>query len=68
LTGHISRDGRLVWCERTDHLERADGTVIASIPIMAIMELDADNRIERLREYPGTSQRHPDALKHVQRA
>ena len=62
---HMSRDGSLVWCERVDHLTRGDGSVIASIPIMAIMELTDDHRIGRLREYPDASQRHPDALKFV---
>jgi limonene-1,2-epoxide hydrolase len=65
---HISLAGDLVWCERIDHLTRGDGSEIAAIPIMAIMELDGEGKIEKLREYPDTSHRHPDALKFVEKS
>jgi limonene-1,2-epoxide hydrolase len=65
---HLSRDRDIVWCERVDHLLKADGSLIAKIPILGIMELDSDGRIAKWREYIDTSARHPDALKFVESA
>jgi limonene-1,2-epoxide hydrolase len=47
----ISADGDIVWSERVDHLLRADGTVIASVPLVGVMVFADNGRVRRWREY-----------------
>jgi limonene-1,2-epoxide hydrolase len=47
----ISGDGDIVWSERIDHLVRADGSVIASVPLVGVMQFADDGRVQHWREY-----------------
>lgn len=47
----ISADGDIVWSERVDHLVRADGSVIASVPLVGVMVFAENGRVRHWREY-----------------
>jgi limonene-1,2-epoxide hydrolase len=49
---HVGSAGDdVVLTERVDHLREADGTLIASFPVMGVLELDADAKIKAWREF-----------------
>ena len=48
---HIAASGDVVWSERVDHLRRPDGSVIASVPLVGVMEFGSDGLIHRWTEY-----------------
>lgn len=47
---HLSSDGNAVLVERVDHLLRRDGTLIASAPVVGVLEFAGD-RVVAWREY-----------------
>jgi limonene-1,2-epoxide hydrolase len=47
----IAVNGDVAFAERIDHLKRADGSLITSIPIVGVFEFDREGRIAVWREY-----------------
>lgn len=47
----IGAVGEIVWSERVDHLRRADGSVIVSVPLVGVMRFDDAGRLRHWREY-----------------
>ncbi len=47
---HIAEAGDTVLCERIDHLHRRSGSLIASVPVAGILDLQ-DGKIVNWREY-----------------
>jgi len=43
--------GNVAFAERIDHLRRADGSLIASVPVTGVFEFNSDGRIRAWREY-----------------
>jgi len=54
-TLNIAQVGNLVYNERIDHIIRADGSVVLSIPICGVIEFNADGRIQHFRDYCDTT-------------
>jgi limonene-1,2-epoxide hydrolase len=52
---HIVAADGVVMSERVDHLRRADGSSIISIPVSGVFEMTTDGRIAVWREYADTS-------------
>jgi limonene-1,2-epoxide hydrolase len=48
---HLGEVGDAVCWERIDHIVRADDSVAISIPVVGIMEFDAELMLQRWREY-----------------
>jgi len=48
---HIAVNGDVAFAERVDHLRRADGSLIASLPVTGVFEFDREGRISVWREY-----------------
>ena len=47
---HVASEGEVVLVERIDHLLRRNGTLIASVPVVGVIEL-RDDQIVNWREY-----------------
>ena len=43
--------GNVAFAERIDHLRRADGSLIASVPVTGVFEFNSAGRITAWREY-----------------
>jgi limonene-1,2-epoxide hydrolase len=43
--------GNVAFAERVDHLRRADGTLIASVPVTGVFEFNTQGKITAWREY-----------------
>jgi limonene-1,2-epoxide hydrolase len=54
-TLNIAQVGNLVYNERIDHIIRADGWVVLSIPICGVIEFNVDGRIQHFRDYCDTT-------------
>jgi limonene-1,2-epoxide hydrolase len=48
---HIAVNGDVAFAERVDHLRRADGSLITSLPLIGVFEFDREGRITAWREY-----------------
>jgi limonene-1,2-epoxide hydrolase len=48
---HIAESDGVILTERVDHLKDAAGEIIVSFPVMGILELNADGRIQAWREF-----------------
>jgi limonene-1,2-epoxide hydrolase len=48
---HVAENDGVILTERVDHLKNAAGEVIVSFPVMGILELNADGRIQAWREF-----------------
>ena len=48
---HVAVNGDVAFAERVDHLKRADGSLIFSLPVTGVFEFDRDGRIAVWREY-----------------
>ena len=53
-TLNIAQVGNLVYNERIDHIIRADGSVVLSIPIAGVIEFNEDGLIQHFRDYCDT--------------
>jgi limonene-1,2-epoxide hydrolase len=54
-TLNIAQVGNLVYNERIDHIIRADGSVVLSIPIAGVIEFNDDGLIQHFRDYCDTT-------------
>jgi limonene-1,2-epoxide hydrolase len=54
-TLNIAQVGNLVYNERIDHIIRADGSVVLSIPIAGVIEFNEDGLIQHFRDYCDTT-------------
>ena len=54
-TLNIAQVGNLVYNERIDHIIRADGSVVLSIPICGVIEFNDDGQIQHFRDYCDTT-------------
>jgi limonene-1,2-epoxide hydrolase len=54
-TLNIAQVGNLVYNERIDHIIRADGSVVLSIPICGVIEFNVDGLIQHFRDYCDTT-------------
>jgi limonene-1,2-epoxide hydrolase len=54
-TLNIAQVGNLVYNERIDHLTRADGSIVLSIPIAGVIEFNDDGLIQHFRDYCDTT-------------
>jgi limonene-1,2-epoxide hydrolase len=54
-TLNIAQVGNLVYNERIDHIIRADGSVVLSIPICGVIEFNEDDQIQHFRDYCDTT-------------
>jgi limonene-1,2-epoxide hydrolase len=54
-TLNITQAGNLVYNERVDHITRADGSVVLSIPICGVIEFNSDGLIQHFRDYCDTT-------------
>lgn len=54
-TLNIAQVGNLVYNERVDHITRADGSVVLSIPICGVIEFNEDGLIQHFRDYCDTT-------------
>jgi limonene-1,2-epoxide hydrolase len=43
--------GNVAFAERIDHLRRADGSLLASVPVTGVFEFNSEGRITAWREY-----------------
>jgi limonene-1,2-epoxide hydrolase len=43
--------GNIAFAERIDHLRRADGSLIATVPVTGVFEFNSAGRIKAWREY-----------------
>jgi limonene-1,2-epoxide hydrolase len=54
-TLNIAQVGNRVYNERIDHITRADGSVVLSIPIAGVIEFNGDGLIQHFRDYCDTT-------------
>jgi limonene-1,2-epoxide hydrolase len=54
-TLNIAQVGNLVYNERIDHIIRADGTVVLSIPISGVIEFNDEGLVAHWRDYCDTT-------------
>jgi limonene-1,2-epoxide hydrolase len=54
-TLNIAQVGNLVYNERIDHIVRADGSVVLSIPIAGVIEFNDDGLVAHWRDYCDTT-------------
>ena len=48
---NVQNDGDVVMCERVDTLAKKDGSHWVTVPVNAVMEMNADGKIQVWREY-----------------